>query len=103
MELRMNQKERDRLKVVGQVQAGKLSQQAAADVLDLSTRQVRRVVRRVEGEGDAGVMHRLRDRASNHRLPGEVREQAVRLIEAQYRDYGPTLASEVLTEEHGIE
>ena len=102
MELRMSQKERDRLKVMSELSKGKLMQVEAAEILGLSERQVRRVLRRFEAGGDGGLVHRLRGRRSNNGVGAAVREQAVDLIKAQYGDYGPTLASEVLAEEHGI-
>ena len=103
MELRMSQKERDRLKVMAQLGARKMGQQDAAAVLGISERQVRRLLRRYEARGDAGLVHQLRGRASNHRKDPAVREQVVNLLAAHYGDYGPTLASEVLADEHDIE
>jgi len=102
MELRMSQKERDRLKVMAQVQAKRMAQHEAAEVLRLSVRQVRRLLRRYEQRGDAGLVHQLRGRRSNRRMDLAVRAQAVALISTHYRDYGPTLASEVLAAEHDI-
>ena len=102
MELRMSQKERDRLKVMAQVKAKKMAQQEAAEILRLSVRQVRRLLRRYEKGGDAGLVHQLRGRRSNRRMEPSVRDQAVALISAHYGDYGPTLASEVLAAEHGV-
>jgi transposase len=102
MELRMSQKERDRLKVMAQVKAKKMAQQEAAAILRLSERQVRRLLRRYERHGDAGLVHQLRGRRSNRRTEPAVQDQAVALINTHYRDYGPTLASEVLATEHGI-
>jgi len=102
MELRMSQKERDRLKVMAEVKARKMSQQYAAEVLGVSERQVRRLLRRYEDRGDAGLVHGLRGRQSNHRIAAGKREEALGLIGAHYRDYGPTLASEVLAEEHQV-
>ena len=102
MELRMSQKERDRLKVMAQVKAKKMAQQEAAEVLRLSARQVRRLLRRYEKQGDAGLVHRLRGRRSNRRMDAAVCDQAVALIGTHYQDYGPTLATEVLAAEHGI-
>jgi hypothetical protein len=98
----MSEKERDRLKVLAQLSARKMNQQEAGEVLRLSERQVRRLLRRFEEAGDAGLVHQLRGRVSNHRVDPAVREHALNLIDAHYRDYGPTLASEVLAEEHGI-
>ena len=102
MELRMSQKERDRLKVMAQLKLGKMVQKEAAELLRLSERQVRRVLRRYEGQGDQGLVHRLRGQASNRRIDAALKEKAVDLIDTRYRDYGPTLASEVLAEDHCI-
>jgi transposase-like protein len=98
----MSQKERDRLKVVSQVVNGTLYQWEAAELLDLTERQVRRLVRRYEREKDAGLVHRLRGRPSNRKLAPALQEQCVALIAREYRDYGPTLASEALAKDHGI-
>jgi len=98
----MSQKERDRLKVLAQLKLGKMVQTEAAELLRISERQMRRLLRRYEEHGDAGLLHGLRDRTSNHRIGLALKEKAVNLLEMHYRDYGPTLASEVLEEEHGI-
>lgn len=50
----MSQSERDLLKVMAAVLLGKRSQAEAARLLQLSVRQVRRIQRRLEQEGDAG-------------------------------------------------
>jgi len=60
----MSQKERDRLVFIRAVAERRMNQGEAAGVLRLSVRQVRRVVRRYEGEGDEGLVHRLRGRGN---------------------------------------
>jgi len=62
MELRMSRKERDRLKVVAALAEGRLKQAEAAARVRLSVRQVRRILRRYEAEGDAGLVHWARGR-----------------------------------------
>ena len=52
----MSQRERDVLKVLAPVLAGTRTQAEAARLMDRSVRQVRRVQRRLEAEGDAGFM-----------------------------------------------
>lgn len=102
MELRMSRKERDRIKLIVHVDAGKLKQSEAAEMLGMSERQLRRVISRHREQGDAGLVHRLRGRASNRRIDARLRAQAVRLIREHYGDFGPTLAAEYLEERHGI-
>ena len=102
MELRMSQKERERLCVMSELCARHLTQEQAATLLHVSARQVRRLQRRYEQQGDAGLVHRLRGRRSNRRIASEVREQALSSIRRDYRDYGPTLTSETLADVEGI-
>jgi len=96
-------KERDRLKVLHEVQGGHLRQGEAAGHLGISDREVRRLLVRIEEQGDGGVVHRLRGKASNRRLPESLRTRALKLVKAKYRDFGPTLACEYLAKEHAVE
>jgi len=73
-------KERDRLKVLHEMQRGHLRQGAAAEQLEISDREVRRLLARIAAEGDRGVVHRLRGRASNRRLPESLRSRAPKLV-----------------------
>ena len=93
----MSQQERDRLKVMAPVINGKRTQVEAARLLDRSIRQVRRIQRRLESEGDVGVIHRLRGRAGNARKDKLLRRQVLRIYSQEYSGFGPTLASEKLT------
>lgn len=95
--LTLSQRERDRLSVLRQVDEEKLTVAEGARRTGRSLRQMRRLLRRFEQEGDAVVIHGLRGRASNHRLPGAVRQAALEKARQElYRDFGPTLLSEHL-------
>lgn len=96
-------KERDRLKVLHEVQRGHLTQGEAAGELGMSDREVRRLLARIAAEGDRGVVHRLRGKASNRRLPESLRRRALKLVKAKYRDFGPTLACEYLAQQDAVE
>ena len=97
--IEMNRNERDRLKVLHGVMQGERSQKEAARLLRLTTRQVRRLVRRLEAAGDQGLIHRLRGRPSNRHLPAELRQKVLAEYQRCYHDFGPTLASEKLAEQ----
>ena len=99
--IEMNRRERDRLKVLDGVIRKERSQKEAARLLRLTTRQVRRLVRRIEDSGDQGLIHRLRGRPSNRRLPAELRQQVLAEYQRCYQGFGPTLASEKLAEHGG--
>jgi transposase len=98
----MSQKDRDRLKVLHEVEKGQLTQKQAGVQLKLSERWVRDLVKRLRREGDGGILHRLRGRASKRRIAEAVREKVVRLVKQEYGDFGPTLATEYLAEKHQV-
>ena len=79
-----------------------ITQQEAAEEIDLSERQVRRKVRRIRQEGDKGIMHRLRGKPSNRAAPDKKRSKILKLFKDKYPDFGPTLASEKLFERDRI-
>jgi hypothetical protein len=63
---------------------------------------VRKLLGRLRGEGDRGIVHRLQGRVSNRRLPPRLRERVVARVKESYRGFGPTLASEYLAKREGI-
>ena len=95
--IEMSQRERDRLKVMSPVLAGKRSQREAARLLSLSDRQVRRTQGRLESEGDAGIVHKLRGRPSNRRIDPAHRDKVVAQYKEQFAGFGPTMAAEKLS------
>ncbi len=92
----MSEREVGRLRVLTQLLCGALSQAQAATILGISERQMRRIQRRYEAQGEAGLTHRLRGQASNRKLDPERVRQAQQLIARHYPDFGPTLACEML-------
>ena len=88
-----------RLDALSRVKRGEQSVVEAAELMSVSLRQARRVWKRFKSGGDAGLLHRLRGRVSNRRLPEELRDKIVRRHQEVYRDFGPTLACEKLAEE----
>lgn len=94
----MSQRERDRLKVMAPVMIGERSQVEAARLLGVTPRTIRRWRRRLEVEGDAGIVHRLREQPSNARKRASFRREVLRICAKEYGGFGPTLAAEKLTE-----
>lgn len=98
----MSGKELRRVHVIRQVLDKQLTQVKAGALLGLTTRQVRRLLRRVEQEGDQGLVHRGRGKPSNRRIPEKRKAKALKLYEQRYGDFGPTFAVEKLAERHGL-
>ena len=71
-----------------------MSQREVAEKMGVSDRWVRKLLKRMIKEGDAVVVHGLRGRASNRKLPAETQRQAVKLLkQPDWHDFGPTFAS----------
>lgn len=95
----LSQGDRDALRVMAGVLDGTRTQAEAARLLRRSTRQIRRMTKRLRKEGDGGIMHRLRGRPSNRQWQAKQREKILATYRAKYSDFGPTLASEKLVAE----
>jgi transposase len=99
----MSVRELKRLRVVQETISRHITQKSAAEVLELSERHIRRLVRAVRGEGERGLVHKSRGKPSNNRISGEVRAKAISSYKESYTGFGPTLASEKLKEREAIE
>jgi hypothetical protein len=98
----MSAKERRRVVIMAGVKAGELNLVEAGEVLGLGYRQTKRVWRRYQDHGDAGLVHRLRGQPGKRRKPPEVRAKILARVAQRYPDFGPTLAAEYLAQE-GLE
>lgn len=98
----MSMREIDRLKTIQQVVDGNLRASTAARRLDLTRRQVNRLIKRFEEEGPVGLISRQRGQPGHHKLPADLSSMALSIIRDRYDDFGPTLACEKLREVHGI-
>jgi len=95
--LTMSRKERERLTVMKGVRDEELTLVQAAELMGVCYRQGRRIWKRYRAAGDAGLVHRLRGKASARRKSAELRAQALALYaEERYADFGPTLMAEQL-------
>src|SRR6267378_8177980 len=95
--LTMSRKERERLTIMVGVKEQELTLVQAGELMAVGYRQSKRIWRRYQDEGDAGLVHRLRGKASARGKPSELREQVLALCEeARYEGFGPTLMAEHL-------
>lgn len=97
-----SQRELKRLHIIQKVLEGGITQRDASEVLILSDRQIRRLVKRVKIEGEKGLIHRSRGRPSNRRISQKIKEKVLKLYRTQYEGFGPTLAAEKLGERDSI-
>jgi transposase len=104
----MSEREMRRAAVLAQVERGSWTVVEAAERMELSYRQAKRLWRRYRKEGAAGLVHRSAGRISNRAKPKKLRAKVMRLIREKYAGepgerFGPTLAAEHLASEDGIE
>lgn len=92
----------DRVAVIRGVVEKRFKQDRAAKQLGITTRQIRRLVKRYRAEREAGLMSSRRGQPGNHRIEASKKLRAIELIRQHYSDFGPTLACEKLVERHEL-
>jgi transposase len=98
----MSNREITRLEAMQRIKDKRLTQKEAARMLSLSVRQIKRLYRAYKAQGARGLVNQRRGKPSNNRLDAETQQKAIDLIYEHYRDFGPTLAHEKLTEKHDL-
>lgn len=98
----LSPRELRRLAVAERVVAGDLSQIAAASILRITVRQMRRIMRDFQRDGAFSLVSKRRGYPSNRSTDPTTIATALQLIERHYGDSGPTLASEKLAERHDV-
>ena len=101
--LMVKARELKRLEVIGKVLEQEINQQEAAEVLRLSDRQVRRIVKRVRAEGAGGVIHQWRGRSGRHQIDEKKKRQIIAVYRKVYAGFGPTLACEKMQERERLQ
>jgi transposase len=100
----MTQADRDRLVALKKAKKKLITQREAAEELGMSVRQVKRLLFALKKRGDKAVIHGLRGKPSNRKIEAKIEQEAVEILSTPlYKGFGPTLASEYLSQKHGID
>ena len=104
----MNDRELQRAGVLAQVKSGSGKLVEAAERMEVSYRQAKRLWKRYQKQGAKGLVHLSAGRSSPRAKPQKIRTKVVRLIREKYSGevgerFGPTLAAEHLASEDQIE
>ena len=94
----MSKKELRRLPIIHKVMEKRLTQIKAAEMLELSDRQIRRVISKIEVGGDSAIVHGNRGKESPLKLIKKREEKIMGIVKKRYYDFGPTFAAEKLLE-----
>lgn len=98
----MTEREIRRLYIIKKVIAKELKQVEASEMLGISERQIRRMVRGVESKGDVGIIHQSRGKESWQKINDSIKQKILKIYRKKYWDFGATLASEKLAENDQI-
>lgn len=98
----LNNKEQQRLMVLNEVLAGRLTGGEAARVMGLSLRQTRRLLAAYRQAGAAGLAHGNRGREPVNKVKAAVVAAVIRLAGEEYLDYNDSHLREELAERHDI-
>jgi hypothetical protein len=79
-----------------------MTQIETAKLLNISDRHFRRLLKAYKEKGVVSLISKKRGRPGNHRLPQKLYQKVISLIKNKYSDFGPTLVSEKLYENHNI-
>src|SRR3990170_221980 len=98
----LNREEQRRLMVLNEVGRGRLGGRQAAEVLNLSLRQLRRLLAAYRKEGAQALAHGNRRRKSQHALDEGVKEQVLALANSTYAGCNTQHFTELLAERERI-
>ena len=98
----MSERELKRVEILAQIDDGRLTIEAGANLLVLSERQVFRLMKKYRSGGASAIRHKSRGQRPNNQIQTTKRDYVLGLIEEKYADFGPTLAAEMLAEHHGL-
>lgn len=98
----MTQKEITRLGVINQTIDKVITIKDAAEVLDLSERQVARLKKGVIEEGPSFIIHKNRGRKPKHAIPDETESQIIELKQTKYKEANFKHFQELLEEHEDI-
>ena len=98
----MSQKEANQLEIFHMLKDNKIKQKKAANMLGITTRQIRRKLIRFRKYGAEGLVHVSRGRVSNNKVDEAEISRAIEIVREKYSDFKPTFAHEKLAKYHEV-
>lgn len=98
----MSARELDKLQIIDKLIGKHINGTKAAELLRLSIRQVRRLKSRVRRRGPKSLIHGNRGQESHNKIDDNEKKKIIGLLLKHYPDFGPTFASEKLSENYDI-
>lgn len=98
----MSRKESNQIAIFEKLQRKEITQIIAAQMLHLTSRQVRNKLDRYNRQGSSGLIHKRRGKPGNRAWDSKIKADAMLLIREHYHDFGPAFAAEKLMQNHDI-
>jgi transposase len=100
--IQMSTKEINRLEILEKVKTKQMTQRIAAEILKLSVRHVKRLVKAYREQGAIGLVSKRRGKPGNNQIKQELKQKVVDALYSTYTDFGPTLAQEKIAAREGL-
>ena len=97
MLITMSDKEIQRLAVLQDVRDQRITQVRGAEILNLSTRQITRLLQKLNQDGVSGMAHASRGQPGHRRHDDLLKSKCLSIISEHLLGFGPTLAHEKLS------
>jgi len=98
----MSNKEVNRISIMEKLIKREVKQKKAAQALNLSIRQIKRLKKKYKKEGAVSLIHRNRGREPNNKISIVEIDRVIEIVKEKYWDFGPTFALEKLQEYHKV-
>lgn len=98
----MSRTEREQLTVFEKLKMKEITQIAAAQMLSISDRWIRKKLRRYMMQGAKGLIHKARGRPSPRQWDAGEKAMALDLLKSDWTGFGPTFAVQKLSELYGV-
>ncbi len=98
----MSTKELKRLHLIKKSEDNLITQIEAANMLNLSDRQFRRLIAKFRKYGDTGIIHQNRGKISPRKIKPEIVTNIVDLYQSEFLGYKPTFFAERIADEYNI-
>jgi hypothetical protein len=97
----MNNKEREQLKVFSKLKAKEITRGLAAQMLKITPKWLREKFKRYMADGDEGLVHRGRGKASPNRWNADDCAFSLERLRSEWQGFGPTFTVEKLEQLYG--
>jgi len=98
----LTETEQKKLDVITAAIEKHITNKQAAVLLKLTVRQLQRLKAAVKTSGTTAVVHKLKGKASNHRIEPDIKSKLLEEIKGNYSDFKPGFAAEKLQEKYSI-